>query len=234
MGQASGNRRWDVPRFLLIVTVVWQAGALAHAGQLGKSPKAAARLPKGLRFEPVWRQRGDCGPLSLYVLMRLEDRGVSVQEVEKVLPFDPERGCSLADIARAADALDFPTELRFVNPRDLPNVPFPFILHAAGSLETGTGHFLVVVGYSPEERLYQVIDTSYETFRSQTEESVCRDFSGYVLLPKSRFGGLIGSPAAGLILVGAGCILALVSIGPWLMRKSRTVLGYWSSGRVPT
>jgi ABC-type bacteriocin/lantibiotic exporter with double-glycine peptidase domain len=165
-----------------------------------------------MRYEPPWREQGDCGPLSLYVLMRIQDREVSLQEdVKKLLPHDPDVGCSLADMARAADALDFPVEVRFVNPRDLPKLQPPFIVHVAGSLERGTGHFLVVIGYSPELRQYSAIDTTYGGLRAQTEESLLFGFTGYALVPKHGTGAILGH-VDGKFLMIAGCCLALLTL----------------------
>src|ERR1700676_2769191 len=60
--------------------------------------KANVSVPTEWRFEPPWQGKGDCGPLSLYVLLRLEDQPVTYDQVKAALPHDPERGCSLADV----------------------------------------------------------------------------------------------------------------------------------------
>jgi ABC-type bacteriocin/lantibiotic exporter with double-glycine peptidase domain len=142
--------------------------------------------------------------------MRLLDRKVSLGEIKRVLPFDPVVGCSLADVARAADALGFATEIRFVNPQNLPTCAFPLILHKTGSLQRGIGHFAVVVGYSPERRLYSSIDTSYEQFQRVTEEALLTGYSGYVLVPKEADGG-ISRPMLSAILVCIGGIFATLA-----------------------
>lgn len=195
----------------------------AGASDSATHTKVTGDVPKDMQFEPSWRQRGDCGPLSLYVLMRLQGRQVSIEEVENVLRFDREVGCSLADVGGAADALGFDREIRYVKPSELSRLSFPFILHAAGSLERGTGHFLVVVGYSAEKREYYVIDTTYETFRSQTEESVLKGFTGYVLIPKSS-AGAAASRWAVWVLVCMGCALAVVIVYRHLSPKKQAHL----------
>jgi ABC-type bacteriocin/lantibiotic exporter with double-glycine peptidase domain len=179
---------------------------------------AAIPIPNSVKFEPSWRDGGDCGPISLYVLMRLQDRQVSVTDVKSVLPFDPKTGCSLAALARAADTLDFTTEIRFVNPKDVSNLPYPFILYSEGSLESGVGHFQVVVGYIPTERRYYIIDTTYEILRTQSEESLLRDFAGYVLLPKNSVGA-IDRHTAILVLICMGCTIAVVAVLFYPFRK---------------
>jgi ABC-type bacteriocin/lantibiotic exporter with double-glycine peptidase domain len=181
--------------------------------------ESATTVPDNLQFEPPWRKSGDCGPLALYVLMRLRDREVSVAEVEEVLPFDARTGCSFADITRAAEALDFATEVRFVNPRQLRQVPYPYILHGAGSLERGVGHFLVVVGFSPEKSEYYVIDTDYETLRSQTEESILMDFTGYVMRPKEGFMSMMEAPMTDWTML---ILLALLCVAAFFLNHVRT------------
>jgi hypothetical protein len=197
MRRFQGRQVFCSVTFAIVIAPIIAAtyGHCTSPSRPDKNANAPVHLPRHLQFEPPWRHRGDCGPLSLYVLMRLEGQPTSVEDVEKMLPFDSERGCSLADIARAADKLGFATEIRFVNPRDLPNLPFPFILHTTGSLESGVGHFLVVVDYLPEKRQYSVIDTTYETFRSQTEVTVHGSealvFKGFVSVDE-RFGAQNG------------------------------------------
>lgn len=186
------------------------------------------QMPNDMKFEPPWREQGDCGPISLYVLMRLSDRKVSVEGIKRVLAIDPEVGCSLADVARAADALGFATELRFVNPKDLPTVSFPFILHQTGSLQRGIGHFAVVVGYSPEEHLYSAIDTTFEQFHKVTEGAMLSGFSGYVLVPKPDDGGMSQAMLGGILVCEGGLLAALAFFTPRLRRTigvPRAVLG---------
>ena len=170
-----------------------------------------AAIPSSLKYEPHWRNSGDCGPLALFLLMKLEDRNVSVQEVETVLRFDSTLGCSMADVARAADALSFPVESRFVNPNDLSTLPFPFILHASGSLARGTGHFLVIVGYSTASREYSVIDPVDGVLRQHAERAVLSSFSGYVLLAKKSLFGTVVTPNLSWFLIALSCIVALAA-----------------------
>jgi hypothetical protein len=190
----------------------------------GKSEQQKPKVPKDIKFEPLWREKGDCGPSSLYVLMRLNDRKTSLADVKEVVPFDEEKGCSLADLERGAAKLGFPTEIRFVNPEDLPKLPRPFILHGWGSLERGTGHFFVIVDYSPEKEQYYLIDTAYESSYNLPEQSVLKLFSGYVLLPRNAtavtFRNLLGLSLFLLGLVGLALILYRYPIG-----KRKTVPG---------
>lgn len=174
----------------------------------------ASPLSPDLKFEPQWRDQGDCGPLCLYLLMRLKGHTVSVQDVKESLHYDPVVGCSLADVARAAEKLGFPVEIRFVNPRELPEVGRPFIAHVGGSLERGIGHFLVIIDYSRELSQYTAIDTTYQRLRAQTEGSLLAGYSGYVLTPKYGSAGE-KSPyvmAIGLTAAGWGTVITMLLV----------------------
>lgn len=204
---------------LLAMTPLWSQRNQPPQGLAPESRASSARpVPGQLRFEPTWREPGDCGPLSLYVLMRLSDRRAELKDVKRVLPVDPRLGCSLADMARAAEKLGFPCQVRFVNSRQLGELPFPFILHSAGSLKSGTGHFLVVVGQSADTRAYSVIDTDLQRYRGQTQRSLLLGFSGYVLLPKDSLVASGWTGVAGFTLVGMGSVFALAAALGWFLR----------------
>jgi hypothetical protein len=181
----------------------------AISPRLIPSNRSKPSLPAHLRFEPAWRESGDCGPMSLYVLMRLLDRKVSIAAVKNAVPIDSEIGCSLADVARGAEALGLETDIRFVKPDDVPRLDYPCILHTTGSLQKGTGHFFVVAGYDPQKREYSVVDIDVERALPTSEEALLNGFSGYVLMPKvnSMFSARVG----GLALVSVGCVLGAIT-----------------------
>lgn len=174
----------------VVVAVAFLLAGRAFANE-GANGSRVADVPADMKFEPSWRERGDCGPLSLYALMRLCGFQTTIQEVKRVLPFDSDVGCSLADVALAAAALGLDADVRFVNAQAIPTVPRPFVLHATGSLQRGIGHFTVVVGYSPESRLYSVIDSDLGGTDLRTEDAVLRGYSGYLLVPEqAQYGWL--------------------------------------------
>jgi hypothetical protein len=183
-----------------------------------KKIQTPIQVPNDLKFEPAWRQKGDCGALAPYVLMRLHDREVTIADVKKVVPFDPNVGCSLADLARGADALGFPTEIRFVNPRDVHNLPYPFILHTEGSLERGVGHFDLIVDYSREQGKFSVIDTTFDVLGPMPEESILKIFSGYVLIPKNNV-DVSNRHLLSWVLICLGCVVAGFTIFLYPLRK---------------
>lgn len=172
--------------------------------------------PEDLRLEPWWRERSDCGPLALFVMMGLQNERASLDDVKGQIHIDPERGCSLKDLQTAAERLGMTTEARFVTPRELQNVPGPFILHGVWSIEKNLGHFFVVIGYDSESKRYAIIDTTMARVGWLPEDTITRGYSGYILLPKHplsrQWDRWIGG---GLLFIG----VAIASV--WFYGSSR-------------
>lgn len=96
-------------------------------------------------WKPTWRERGDCGPVALFVLLKLEDREVTLPWVKQHVSIDAVHGCSLASLSEASEELGFPLDVRYVNPAKITEVPRPFILHGISEMKGNIGHFVVVV-----------------------------------------------------------------------------------------
>src|ERR1700722_4919154 len=124
------------------------AEAAGEPGASHRDQMVMKTLPLDFRREPSWREPGDCGPVALYLLMRLSGRDVSLDEVKRAVPWDSKRGCSLADLVRGAQRLGYAAEVRFVSPEKLQQLRYPVIAHGYGTLESGTGHFTLIVNYS--------------------------------------------------------------------------------------
>jgi hypothetical protein len=133
---------------------------------------------------PKWRDQADCGPNALYVLMKLEGYNVTLDQVKKLIPLDPVKGCSLESLILASEKLDFPIDARFVKPSDLSKVPRPFILHGITSQEKNLGHFLVVADFDKKKKNFALIDPIRETYGWNPETSVFHSYSGYILIPR--------------------------------------------------
>jgi hypothetical protein len=225
MGSRNGEQRQAYWAGLTAGTAILTVAVLqgpADAGPPGPPANTGKPLevPVEMRFEPAWREKGDCGPVSLYVLMAITGRKPSMDAVKKAIPFDPELGCSLADVARGADALGFATQIRFVKPGEVSGLTFPCIIHTTGSLEKGVGHFVVITGYDPERREYSIVNTSLETLDVRSERILLREFSGYVLLAVDSLGSAWPRPV-GLAIAAVGIVAGLVG----LIRRRRSGRG---------
>lgn len=171
-------------------------------------------------WAPPYREADDCGPQALFALLRLEGKQVSVWDVKKLVQSKPGRGASIEALRQAAETLDCAVTVRFVNPRELCDVPRPFILHGSTGIKKKHGVFVVVVDYDSEKKLYAMINPTFESFEWYPEDGVLVGFDGYVLVP-SRLGiGAWGRIAGGATLLAGGASL-LVSIGILLWGKKR-------------
>jgi len=162
-------------------------------------------------WRPPWRNQGDCGPSALFVLLRLKNKDVTLDDVTKRVPVDSTLGCSMLALREAADAVGLPSEVRFVKPEALSKLTFPYILHGQLGLKAKTGHFLVIVGRNPTTGSYAVVDPVYDQFGWWTEKATLSGYSGYVLIPTESslksHQELAACVASALTF--AGCVLAV-------------------------
>jgi ABC-type bacteriocin/lantibiotic exporter with double-glycine peptidase domain len=135
-------------------------------------------------WKSTWLDKGDCGPNSLYILMRLYGKNVTLQDVKERLYFDAVKGCAFSEISDAANGFGFSVEIRFVRPNELSQVQRPFILHGITSREKNIGHYIVVVDFDSKKRVYTFIDPMLESYTQNPEASVPYNYSGYVLIPQ--------------------------------------------------
>ncbi|MDR1924087.1 MAG: hypothetical protein LBQ66_06905 [Planctomycetaceae bacterium] len=157
---------------------------------------------------PEWRDRADCGPNALYVLMKLEGCNVTLEQVKNLVPLDPVKGCSMESLIHASEKLGFPVEARFAKPSDISKIPRPFILHGITSQEKNIGHFVVVVDFDKKKNIYALIDPIRETYGWNPESSLLYGYSGYILIPcypSIRKWNIISGLA--LIICGIGVLI---------------------------
>lgn len=138
---------------------------------------------KAFDWKPHFRQKNDCGRSSLLILARLLDRPVTYERIESVLPLDPEKGTSLAELSRAAAQLGIANRVKFVTPEEFPSLQFPVILHGNSSLKSPIGHFLIVTARTNEGDAWGTIDTDRNSYSTYPLKTVLHGFSGYVLEP---------------------------------------------------
>lgn len=168
-----------------------------------------AIVPASMRWEPKWREKGDCGPTALFVIMRLFNRDASLNDVKARLPTDPHRGCSLDAVREAAASLGLPAKIRFVRPEMLSRIQGPYICHLSGGADGAAGHFMPVLQYSRPKKQFAIIHTDLEKFFWIPEDTLTKRFSGYVLVPEENYG--LGWPrftCASLLIVTG--VLALL------------------------
>jgi ABC-type bacteriocin/lantibiotic exporter with double-glycine peptidase domain len=143
--------------------------------------------------------------------MALTGRTTPYSQIKQLITIDPEKGCSLKAIRQAAAVLGFPVEVRFVNPKEIRDIPRPCIIHGITSVQSGIGHFVILVDYHMERGTCDVIDPDYERFTEVKVDSLLSTFSGYAIVPlEGRWGERQGLPAFSLLLLTSLAAIAVV------------------------
>jgi hypothetical protein len=172
---------------LLMFTLVSAANAIA--GDAVTPATDPSPVPSNWRWEPSWRSPSDCGPMGLYVLLKLLDYDVSIDRVRQELPVDQDKGCTLASLTAASIRLGCPATGSFVSPDALSSIKSPYILHCNGSQISGVGHYLVIASHSAERKGFLVLNTDQHVCGWVPDDTIYSQFSGYILLPQTRFAG---------------------------------------------
>jgi ABC-type bacteriocin/lantibiotic exporter with double-glycine peptidase domain len=160
--------------------------------------------------------------------MSLEGYNVTLEQVKKLIPLDPIKGCSMESLIHASEKLGFSIEARFVKPSELSKVPRPFILHGITSQEKNLGHFIVVVDYDKKKKNYALIDPIRETYGWNPETSVVHGYSGYILVLRYsstwKWNAISGVT---LILCGVGILIII-----YIYRKKKNSVPPTSSSLI--
>lgn len=182
-----------IPRRMVWPVMMSVASALiVDLSVRAKEPDVAVSLhsvPSDWRWEPSWRTKSDCGPMSLYVLMKLLGHDASIDAVIQEVPIDETKGCALAALVEAGNRLGCAMTSRFVKPSELAALPGPFIAHCNGSQQTGVGHYLVIVAHSAETHRYLAINTDQDLCGWVPDATIQSQVSGYVVMPQDRYVG---------------------------------------------
>jgi ABC-type bacteriocin/lantibiotic exporter with double-glycine peptidase domain len=136
---------------------------------------------------PTWRSENDCGPLALYLLMRLNHIDVDVDTVKSKIPIDPKFGCSLADLDRAASQLNFPLQSLYVDPMELKLLKPPFIYHGRVGEDHKSGHFNVILQYNAATKKFKLINQEGESIDERDEKEILHSATGYVLIKRESY-----------------------------------------------
>ena len=162
-----------------------------------------------------WREQLSCGPNCLYIILSLHGYDTTFDQVRAVTPVGS-RGCSLAELQRAATACGVPTEVVKATPGALRALGLPAVVH----METGSvrsGHFMVVSAIGEES--VRLLDPTTAVAREMPRGEFERRWTSYALVIKPPAG--VGSWVR-LGCVAAGCSLLLFA---WGWRKKPLPLG---------
>lgn len=142
--------------------------------------------PEGFPDGPWWNDGLFCGPNALYVLMRLNNVPVTMEEVHSKIEIRPGLGCTPEQLKIAGGELGFDLEERFVLVDQLLDLQRPFILHGAQSedRDDAKGHYWVVVGYDESSQMFAIVDASSGIYRMIRLAQIEKQFSGWVVVPQ--------------------------------------------------
>jgi hypothetical protein len=153
---------------------------------------------------PEETMRLDCGVNALYVLLRLEDRPVTLDRLEAALPPHHPDGYSMAELATAGGRLGLELEgVRFAKgDRALDRPAIAFLKDTRG------GHFAVLRPVGTTGTMVQVIDPPYAPWIADYDRVLAaKSWTGRVLIPSDpwsiRHAVLLAAVAIGLSLLAA-------------------------------
>jgi ABC-type bacteriocin/lantibiotic exporter with double-glycine peptidase domain len=140
-------------------------------------------------YRQHWQQNLLCGPNALFLYGRLSGFDIDYDSVREKIEIDPKRGCSVADLDKAAQELGLDLRVRKVTPTFLRSTSaLPMVVHTNRSNDRwNTGHFLVLVGVNEEKKTYRIIDPISEANYSIEFGQLDRAMSGYALVSPIEF-----------------------------------------------
>jgi ABC-type bacteriocin/lantibiotic exporter with double-glycine peptidase domain len=110
-------------------------------------PSIGAELSSNQRDLSIGEVRSlvmKCGPNALYLFLKCHNHQTDLKEIESRLEIT-DRGVTLLDLKRVANALGLQSEVNKISLQELENCHLPVIAHLPRSyLTEGTGHFVLV------------------------------------------------------------------------------------------
>ena len=148
------------------------------------------------------RNSGDCGPVALYALFRLEGRPTSIEAIAARLPKPRPESHSMRQLRDASRSLGLILDGAYLG-KDTGPIDRPMIVFLKVDRE---GHFLVIRPVGHTGKLVQVIDANQPTRVMEKAELIASDqWTGLVLAPRRANWpmlaslGLLGSTGLGLL-----------------------------------
>ncbi len=170
------------------------------------------------------RADAGCGPQTLYMLLRLQDRAVSMHEVRRALgPGRGAHGHSLGGLAKGSAGFGIPLDAVRLprNERTITTAAIAFLKR------NGVGHYVIVRPAGHSGTLIQVVDPAdgqpaVVDYRDLVE---LPGWTGFALVPKSHDGQAI-RVALSILL----CVLGITLIASGVARCKRPQAGIGTSG----
>ena len=133
-----------------------------------------------------------CGRNALFLLLRASGRDTRLDQVSRITPVGV-RGTSLTQLQTSAEALGFPCDMIRTEFDQLKRMSqaFPSIvlMRGGGIVPAGpsgyeSGHYMLLVNYSPSDGTVQLREGSYGRPAIYSEARFREKWSGYALVPR--------------------------------------------------
>ncbi len=202
------------------MSVVWLVLCLGNVSTPGGAgvPPQSAQLAED-----------SCGPVSLYLFLRLNGLKVSYDDVVAGFGSHHKIGATLADMKQAAGNCGLAVEC--VRVRALPDVRRSIIAYLNPGDRTNAGHYIVVRPIGETGTMVQVISPPSMP-RARDRSDLCADpaWTGIVIVPANRT-SRVPSVLVGVIAVG-GVLGVMATVRSSAFR--RLALGLLSKSRIAT
>lgn len=173
-------------------------------------PPIMPSLPDSIRLEKGWQSGPNCGPVSLFFLLRLLGYNVDRDEVLNRVSVTAE-GCSLADLQAAAAHFGMKTKTIKFTPEDRLGFQRPYIIHwIARDGRQARDHFDVVVRNN-QDGSAEIIDGTDAVAKQLSARVVVERMSGYALIPDESAPWWLIVLWIAFAGVGLGCAAILLS-----------------------
>jgi hypothetical protein len=188
----------------------------------------------GVSILPV--KRLVCGPNVLYMLLNLQGRRVSFQQVVRELGSD-NKITSMLELREAAARLGLPSRIRRCSLEDLDRCSLPCIAHTRSDYiqrDNQSGHYIVVL--KVDMNIVEFIDGTCGNVVRTRRTKISDIWTGYVLEPRlanEAWVQLITLNGGGLLAVLGVALLASHRRSPPRARKlgaALLVIACWSAG----
>jgi competence protein ComGC len=132
---------------------------------------------------PLDREANDCGPQSLFLLLKLIGFQGSIFDVKRESPTIRGVGCSIESLRVASERLGCAMDVRYVAKKDLCRLELPVLIHGFKNGTPGHGYFAVIVDYDRSKDTFAMASPHLEQVDWFSSQSVLTNYSGYVLVP---------------------------------------------------
>ncbi len=156
--------------------------AVVGIGAVRGSDKPGAKPETGISSLPV--KTMVCGPNVLYMLLKLQGRPVTFQQVAHELGSD-NKMTSLLELREASAQLGLPTRIRRCTLEDLDRCTLPCIAHARAKdqrLDNQSGHYMLVLRVDGE--MIELVDGTFGSVIRARRSKISDRWTGFVLEPR--------------------------------------------------